>query len=109
MPLPQEYHNYKLPNASQGSRHFFSLFSASEWGFDRYYEETHSDKNKSKHFKKIVDDYGKDLNWIAQMNGIPAPIKSHARFLLKQKKVSGIMRYEMVIELIIIISQKKMN
>jgi hypothetical protein len=81
MPLPEEYHNYKLPEVSKGSRHFFSLFSASERGFDRYYEETHSDKNKSKHFKKIVDDYGKDLNWITQMNRIPAPIKSYLIYL----------------------------
>lgn len=87
MTLPRDYKDYKLSIVKEGSRHFFSTNSADNWSFQKYFEETHSDLNKSKKIKKIEYDYDCDLDWIANLQEVPAAIKEYARHLSKQTKV----------------------
>lgn len=89
MNLPEEYRNYKLSTANQGSIHFFSTNSASNWDFETYFEQTHFDLNKNKNFKKIEKDYNDDLNFISQLEEVPEIIKEYAIYLIKKPKVSN--------------------
>ncbi|ORE08413.1 hypothetical protein BCV72DRAFT_225173 [Rhizopus microsporus var. microsporus] len=84
--LPDVYKKYKLPVVNEGSSHFFSMYNAEEWSFEKYYQETHPNVNKSKQFQTIVKDYCNDLNWVAQLEGIPDTIREYARALIKEKK-----------------------
>lgn len=88
MNLPINLQNFKLPNVEEGSRHFFCINNAKDWDFEKYYEETHHDLNKSKNFKKIQSDYDRDLDWIANLRNIPSAIAEYARHLAKEAKPS---------------------
>ncbi|CAO3694014.1 unnamed protein product [Rhizopus stolonifer] len=86
MNLPETYKSYKVANIQEGSRHFFSLFTAKHWDVENYFEHTYHSNNKSKDFAKIMLDYTNDLNWIRQLPETPIPIKEHIVSLLNQKK-----------------------
>ncbi|KAI7905809.1 uncharacterized protein BX663DRAFT_500982 [Cokeromyces recurvatus] len=88
MHLPEEYRNYKLSTVNEIPIHFFSINSASNWDFESYFSQTHSNLNKYKNFKKIVKDYNDDLNLISQSKEVPNIIKEYAIHLLNKIKPS---------------------
>lgn len=94
MNIPDDYKDYKLSVINEGSRYFFATNSASNWDFQTYYEETHSDLNKSKKIKKIAYDYDQDLHWISNLQEIPDVIKEYVSDLSKQAKVRYLLMFE---------------
>ncbi|CAO3666784.1 unnamed protein product [Rhizopus stolonifer] len=84
--LREELKNYKLSVVKEGSSRFFPMHRADDWNFQKYYEETHQNMNRSKWFHSIVKGYCYDLNWIVQLNEFSAVVRDYASILTEEKR-----------------------
>lgn len=89
MNLTEEEQSYKLPIDGGNTKTFFHENDAQNWDLNTYFQLTHNYLNKNKNVHLIYLDYNNDLNWISQLDDVPASIKEYAINLIKKKKVKS--------------------
>jgi hypothetical protein len=76
------YSEYTIQQPTEGSKVYFSSHPMKEWQFQDYFFSS-GQKNKLKHFNRIVSEYTNDINWILRQEGVPEQVKRFCRFLLQ--------------------------
>ncbi|KAG1176736.1 hypothetical protein G6F46_002079 [Rhizopus delemar] len=86
MSLNSKYDHFKINKLIEGPKSFFATQPAKHWSFINYFKLAHNDINKIKNYKRLLNDYIIDLEWITTLEEVPNEIKDYVIALKDEER-----------------------